>query len=107
MRVQRERRRCPHDHSPRQGRILSLLNPAVAITVQRDAKPKLYICRFLHVCMYCKKSILHSTARRVYEIIGQIFQFYYYSSVRRHVEHGDGVVLCLVVNFRIFIRCIT
>lgn len=31
MRVQRERRRCPHDRSPRQGRTLSLLNPGAAI----------------------------------------------------------------------------
>lgn len=31
VRVQRERRRCPHDRSPRQGRIFSLLYPGAAI----------------------------------------------------------------------------
>jgi len=45
VRVQRERRRCPHDRSPRQGRTLSLLNPGAAIP--GDAMPS---PRILHPC---------------------------------------------------------
>lgn len=49
VRVQRERRRCPHDRSPRQGRILSLLNPAAAITAVRCQAHVFCIRRFLRV----------------------------------------------------------
>lgn len=47
VRVQRERRRCPHDHSPRQGRIFSLLNPGVAISAVRCQAHVFCICHFL------------------------------------------------------------
>jgi len=49
VRVQRERRRCPHDRSPRQGRIFSLLNPGAAIPAIRCQTHVFYICHFLRV----------------------------------------------------------
>lgn len=49
VRVQRERRRCPHDRSPRQGRIFSLLNPGAANPAVRCQAHVFCIRRFLHV----------------------------------------------------------